>query len=129
MSPSYQVKNHSDCQTAARTHSYLFAIAHVTETDLKLVSTRAGVGIEKEGGMVGEIFELDLIIERHGVIDFAIKRLYFVTGSESEFSGYQSQELFYSIFLWTPHLSTYETLTILIILPHSRFAISTHPAT
>lgn len=129
MSPSYLIKNHPDCQTAARTYSYLFTVAHVTETDLKLVSTRAGVGVEEEGRVVGEIFELNLVIERHGVIDFAMQRLYFVTGSESGFSGYQIQELllwyyciitlkrsFYStrIFLWTPHLSTYGTLSILI---------------
>lgn len=75
ISLSYLVENHPDGQTAARTHGDFFAVAHVAETDLKLVSTWARVGIEEEGRVVGEVLELDLIIERHGIMGMTTKWL------------------------------------------------------
>lgn len=39
--------------------------------------------------MVGEVFELDLVVERHGVIGVAMERLYLVADSEEDVSGCQ----------------------------------------
>lgn len=39
--------------------------------------------------MVGEVFELDLVVERHGVTGVAMKRLYLVVDSEENVSGCQ----------------------------------------
>lgn len=54
-----------DHQTAAGADCDFFAIAEVGEGDLKLVATWAWVGIEGCGFVVGHVFDLYLVVERH----------------------------------------------------------------
>ena len=74
MSCTYGFKDHSDLQAAAGADSNLFSIAKIREADLELVPTGTRVSIECGSSVVGHIFDLDLIVERHLVFPESLAR-------------------------------------------------------
>ena len=52
-------------QTAAGADRHFLAITEVRERNFELVSTRAGIGIDCRGLVIGHIFDLYLIVVRH----------------------------------------------------------------
>ena len=61
----YYLENDLDHQTAAGADCDFLAIAEVGERDLELVATWAWVGVEGGGLVIGHVFNLYLIVERH----------------------------------------------------------------
>ena len=65
MGPLYCFEYDFDRQTAAGADCDFLAIAEVGERDLELVSTWAWIGVEGCSLVIGHIFDLYLIVERH----------------------------------------------------------------
>jgi hypothetical protein len=52
------VKDYSDHETAAGTHSNLFTVAQIIDGDLEAVAARARVCVCLEGGIVGHVLQI-----------------------------------------------------------------------
>lgn len=61
----YYFKYDFDHQTAAGADCDFLAIAEVGERNFELVATRAWVSVEGCGFVVGHVFDLDFVVERH----------------------------------------------------------------
>jgi hypothetical protein len=62
---TYSIKYDLNHQTAAWADSNIFAIAQIVDRDLETISTRTRVVVDLEGGIVGHVFDLDLVVIRH----------------------------------------------------------------
>ena len=62
---TYCLEYDLDRQTAAGADCHFLAVTEVRERDFELVSARAGVGIKCCSLVIGHIFDLYLIVERH----------------------------------------------------------------
>jgi len=99
---TYQVKDNTNHQTAARAHSDLLAIAQIIDANLEAVAAWARVRIDLHGRVEGHVFDLDLIVDveafvRHFVVlssrEREIRVVSFVEGNsksqEHRFGGEQ----------------------------------------
>lgn len=65
---TYQVKDHSDHETAARADSNILLIQQVFECDLKLVAARTRELVNSHGLIKDHILDLDLVVDRNTLV-------------------------------------------------------------